>query len=135
MRRALYALVGVVLVAAGLLAWLEAGFLFMLGVCAGLLASGFVLLYYCCRRKRWEAWRFVLFGAAVGAACALPFLGGRYIAEFLLMFFVLAGAIFGCAFWLAAIWRNTDLTCPKSYCLPCGSVYRVARNALGRQSK
>lgn len=136
MRRAMFALLGGTLIVGGFLEWLDAGHAFALAVCAGLLACGFALLYYCCRRKRWESWRFVLFGAGVGAACAMPLFGGRYIADFLLVLFMLIGAVFGGLFWLSAIWRNAGLTCPKSYCMPCGAVYRVARNALGgRQSK
>jgi hypothetical protein len=49
------------------------------------------------------------------------------------MAFVLTGATLGALFWFAALWRNDDLTCPKSFCLPCGMVYKVARNGLRRR--
>lgn len=105
------------------------------GIFAGVMAIGYPLLYLYCKRRWWEMWRFALLGMLIGAACAVPFGGGRFSFGFLLLTFVLAGAIFGQLLWLGAIWRNDDLTCPKSLCLPCGTAYKVARNALTRYSK
>jgi hypothetical protein len=95
----------------------------------GVLLIGYPILYQCCKSHWWELWRFTALGTLGGALCALPHGGGSFSFGFLLLIFVLAGAGLGIAFWLAAIWRNDDLTCPKSFCLPCG-VYKVARNAL-----
>lgn len=93
------------------------------------LAIGYPVLYQCCKRRWWELWRFILIGTLGGALCALPYSGGSFSFGFLLLIFTLAGSGLGIAFWLVAIWHNDDLTCPKSFCLPCG-VYKVARNAL-----
>lgn len=101
----------------------------------GVLAIGYPLLCQCCRRGWWQSWLMILLGAFTGLLCTLPFLGGPYPGGFLLLIYVLFGAAMGWLFWLGAIWRNLDLTCPKSFCLPCGTVYKVARKALQRQSK
>lgn len=101
----------------------------------GLLLVGFLFCRLCCRLKRWEAWRFILFWAAFGLLWVLPFQGGRYQTGLLATIFAIIGALAGAAFWGLAIWRNHDLTCPKSICLPCGTVYRMACHALSRQSK
>lgn len=141
MRRVQFALLGLAAAFAALAFWLEPGRgrwsapFDAAGAFAAVLAVGFPVLYRCCRRGQWEVWRFVVLVALVGALCALPFYGGPFAFPFLLAIFVLAGALFGLAFWFAAIWRNEDLTCPKSFCLPCGTVYRVARRALLDQSK
>ena len=74
-----------------------------------------------------------LLGGLGGSLCALPFAGSPFSFGFLLFLFMVGGSLGGLLFWLAAIWRNDDLTCPKSYCLPCGTVYRVARQALNRR--
>jgi hypothetical protein len=141
MRRVVFALIGAASLLAALIFWLidgEAGWAAgrgALGVFVSVLIVGLPTLYYCCRRGLWELWRFTLLGAAAGLLCALPLAGGPYQFGFLLVLFVAGGAVGGASFWLAAIWRNQDLTCPKALCLPCGAVYRVARNALKRQSK
>lgn len=103
------------------------------GIFVGVIAAGYPVLYQFCKRQWWEIWRYLLLGFFAGGLCALPFAGGPYIFRFLLLTFVLVGAILGLLFWLAAIWRNADLTCPKSFCLPCGMVYQVARRSLLRR--
>lgn len=138
MRRVVAALLGVAASFAALVIWLDlaregggtlrAAF----GVFTGVLAVGWPVLYWCCKRRYWEAWRFMLLVALGGGLCALPFAGGPFAFGFLLLIFLVAGAAFGLLFWLAAIHRNAELTCPKTFCLPCGKVYKVARNALGR---
>jgi hypothetical protein len=141
MRRVLIALLGEALLFGALIFWIgsgDKGFAAgrgALGVFVSVLMVGFPSLYYCCQRGLWDAWRFVLLGALGGLLCALPLYGGPYLFGFLLLLFVLAGAAFGGLFWLSAIWRNMDLTCPKNICLPCGTVYKVARKAFSRQSK
>jgi hypothetical protein len=139
MHRVLIALLGEALLFGALIFWIgsgDKGFAAgrgALGVFVSVLIVGFPSLYYCCQRGLWDAWRFVLLGALGGLLCALPLYGGPYLFGLLLLLFVLAGAAFGGLFWLSAIWRNRDLTCPKSFCLPCGKVYKVARNALSRR--
>lgn len=136
MRRVIAALLGVAAGFALLVVWLELGresgatgqaavIMFF-----SVLAAGCAALYLCCKRYWWEIWRFILFGALGGSVCALPFSGGSFSFGFLLVLFLLAGSGAGVLFWLAAIWRNDNLTCPKSFCLPCGVAYKVARNAL-----
>lgn len=98
----------------------------------GVLLVGYPLLYMCCKRRWWEIWHTTLLGTLGGCLCALPHMGGPFSFGFLLFIFALAGAGLGLLFWLAAIWRNENLTCPKSFCLPCGTVYRVARSRLNR---
>ncbi|MCX8017898.1 MAG: hypothetical protein N2690_08390 [Rhodocyclaceae bacterium] len=136
MRRALFALVGLSLAFAWLARLL---YLDRAGSVVGeeavfvlALAIGLPALYLCCRRRWWACWQMMALGAGLGFAVALPFASGPYAFAFLLLVFVLAGAALGLAFWCAAVWRNEDLTCPKYVCLPCGTVYRVARNALSR---
>jgi len=103
------------------------------GVFVGVLAVGLPVLYFhCCKRRCWEIWRLVLLGAAAGSLVGLPFVEDSYSPALLLGLFVVAGSLLGLLFWLAAIWRNENLTCPKSFCLPCGTVYRYARDALHR---
>ncbi|MEW6163630.1 MAG: hypothetical protein AB1642_01065 [Pseudomonadota bacterium] len=139
MHRVIFALLGVAAGFAAQVIWLElarhgGGTLrAATGVFLGVLTVGFPLLYYCCKRGLWEVWRFVLLGTSSGMICALPFAGGSYGFGFLLAIFALSGSLFGLLFWLAAIWRNDALTCPKSFCLPCGVAYKVARNALNRR--
>jgi hypothetical protein len=141
MRRVVLALLGEAVLFAALIFWIGSGNRGFaagqgaLGVFVSVLMVGFPSLYYCCQRGLWDAWRFVLLGALGGLLCALPLYGGPYLFGFLLLLFVLAGAAFGALFWLTAIWRNLDLTCPKTICLPCGTVYKVARKAFSRQSK
>jgi hypothetical protein len=140
MRRVIFALLGEAIAFAALVVWFELGHtaegrgLGALGVFAGVLAIGFPSLYYCCKRRQWEVWRFILLGAIGGALCALPFYGGALLFSFLVPIFALAGAGFGLLFWFTAIWRNDDLTCPKSFCLPCGKAYKVVRGRIS-QSK
>lgn len=140
MRRIMLALFGTAGLLAALIFWLgssEAGIATGRGAVAvfvSVLLVGVPALYYCCRRGLWEAWRFVLFGALAGLLCAAPMASGQHHYGLVAVVFVAAGAVWGVLFWLAAIWRNRDLNCPKSICLPCGTVYRVARNVL-RQSK
>lgn len=134
MLRPVSALIGVALAFAAVAFWLglhRHGNVF--GVCAGILVCGYPVLYFCCKRRYWEAWRMALLGGLGGSLCALPFAGGPFAFGFLLFLFAVGGVLVGLLFWLAAIWRNADLTCPKSYCLPCGTVYRVARQALVRR--
>lgn len=139
MRRVVVALLIEAACFAGLVIWLDLnGWLgdagqSAMGVFVGVLGTGFPALYYCCKNRMWEIWRAVLLGSLCGGLCALPFSGGGIHIGFLLLLFMLAGAAFGVVFWLTAIWRNDDLTCPKSFCLPCGTAYRVARSALGRR--
>lgn len=140
MRRVIFVLLGEAAFFAGLVIWFEFGHAAMgrgqgaLGVFAGVLAIGSLALYYCCKRRRWDAWRFVLVGALGGALCALPFYGGSGVFGFLVLILALAGAGFGLLFWFTAIWRNDALTCPKFFCLPCGTTYKVARGRIA-QSK
>lgn len=139
MHRVLIALLGEALLFGALIFWIgsgDKGFAAgrgALGVFVSVLIVGFPSLYYCCQRGLWDAWRFVLLGALGGLLCVLPLYGSHYLFGFLLVLFVAAGAAFGGLFWLSAIWRNRDLTCPKSFCLPCGKVYKVARKALSRR--
>lgn len=139
MRRVILALLVEAVGFAALVVWLELGrstgraVQSALGVFIGVLCIGFPALYYCCKNRLWELWRAVLLGSLCGGICALPFVGGTYAFPFLLMVFLLVGAAFGVLFWFIAIWRNEDLTCQKSFCLPCGKIYRVARNALERR--
>lgn len=141
MRRVILVLICAAVLLAALISWLgagETGFAAGRGALAvflSVLIVGLPSLYDCCRRGLWEAWRFMLFGAASGLLSALPLYGGPYLFRFLLVLFVAAGAAGGALFWLAAIWRNRDLSCPKTLRLPDGTVYRVARTALVRQSK
>ena len=144
MRRVIVALLGVAAGFAALVVWLglprEASeqsaqwtkWAAALGVFAGVVLAGFPVLFWCCKRRYWDSWRFVLIGALAGMFCTLPFATGPYAYGFLLILFLAAGALYGLLFWLVAIYRNEGLTCPKSFCLPCGKVYRVARHALGR---
>lgn len=139
MRRVMFALLGEAAAFAALVLWLELGREVertahgALGVFVGVLGIGFPALYYCCKNRLWDVWRFIVLGTLGGGLCALPFSGGPYAFPFLLGLFALAGAFSGVLFWFAAIWRNDDLTCPKSFCLPCGKAYRFARNALSRR--
>jgi hypothetical protein len=139
MHRVMFALLGEAAAFAALVLWLELGREVertahgALGVFVGVLCVGFPAMYYCCKNRMWELWRAILLGALCGGICALPFSGGQFAFPFLLAVFVLAGAGFGLVFWFAAIWRNDNLTCPKSFCLPCGKAYRVARAALLRR--
>ena len=135
MRRALVALLTEALLISALLVGLDAGPLIAGIVFAVVLAGGYALLCYCCRGERWEFWRFVLFGSFTGALCALPYAGGPHAFGFLLAMLLLVGATFGLLFWFAAIWRNANLTCPKAFCLPCGTIYRVARSGRALQPK
>jgi O-antigen/teichoic acid export membrane protein len=138
MRRVIVALLGVAAGFAALVIWLglpregTGQTAAALGIFFGVMLAGFPVLYWCCKRHYWDGWRFVLIGSLAGGLCAVPFAGGPYAFGFLLMLFLVAGAVYGALFWLVAIFRNDALTCPKSFCLPCGKVYRVARNALGR---
>jgi peptidoglycan/LPS O-acetylase OafA/YrhL len=139
MRRVIFALIGVAAAFAALVVWLELGGkqgrtpIFAAGLFAGVLVAGFPVLYQCCKRHWWQPWQMTLLGSLGGGLCALPFAGGPFGFGFLLAIFLLAGTGLGLLFWLVAIWRNDDLTCPRSFCLPCGAVYRVARNALNRR--
>ncbi len=101
----------------------------------GAFVVGYPLLYQCCKRGWWEVWQTCLLGVIAGVFCTLPFANGSFGFQFLLLIFVIAGAVLGLLFWLIAIWRNEDLTCPKSFCLPCGMAYRVARKAMPRRDQ
>lgn len=140
MRRGLFALCGVAAAFALLVAWLGLPGVWVAAVFFGVLAAGFsVLRCYCCRHNRWEPWRLMLFGALAGIPVALPFVPASMTATpnygFLLLILMPAGAFYGLLFWLAAVWGNRDLTCPKFFCLPCGTIYRAALDALRAQSK
>lgn len=97
---------------------------------AGVAGIGFPMLFLCCKRRWWEVWQTALLGTLGGVLVALPFADGPFRASFLIGLMAVAGALLGLVFWLIAIWRNIGLTCPKSFCLPCGLAYRVARNKL-----
>ncbi len=101
----------------------------------GVFVVGYPLLFFCCKRGWWEVWQTCLLGVIAGVLCALPFANGSFGIQFLLLVFIIAGAALGLLFWLIAIWRNEDLTCPKSFCLPCGMAYRVARKAMLRRNQ
>jgi hypothetical protein len=98
----------------------------------GVLLGGLPLLYQCCKHQWWQLWRFLLLGVLAGTLCALPHSDGPFGFGFLWLVFALAGFFLGALFWCVALWGNSQLTCPKSFCLPCGTAYRVARNALRR---
>jgi len=138
MRRVVFALLGEAALFAALIAWLGVDRALggagqgAMGVFVGVLAVGFPALYYCCKNRLWDLWRAILLSAMCGAICALPFVGGNFNPLFLIFFCAVCGAGFGVIFWIAAIWRNDNLTCPKSFCLPCGAIYKVARNTLAR---
>lgn len=140
MRRVIFALLGAASAFAALAVGLEldrgSGSIWRLagGVFAGVLAVGYPALYLCCKRRWWESWQMILLGTLGGGLCALPFAGGPFAFGFLLLILMLAGAGIGLGFWLAAIWRNDGLTCPKSFCLPCGTVYKVARKGVQRRN-
>ncbi len=93
------------------------------------LGLGYPVLGFFCKRGWWQPWRLILLGVTSGLLCALPFNNGAFNFDFLLLIYGATGAVVGMLFWCAALWRNDDLTCPKSFCLPCG-MYRVARKAL-----
>jgi len=121
---------------AAMVYWLElgAGSLRATGFTfAGVLLIGYPVLYLCCKRGWWTPFHTVGLGLVAGFLVALVFDDGKVLMQFLLLIFLVAGALFGLGFWIMAIWRNEDLTCPKSFCLPCGTVYRVARNAIRRR--
>lgn len=101
----------------------------------GVFVIGYPLLYLCCKRGWWQIWQTALLGMTGGALCALPFANGSFGFQFLLLLFAIAGVALGILFWLVAIWRNENLTCPKSFCLPCGMAYRVARKAMLRRDQ
>jgi hypothetical protein len=140
MYRVIIALCGVAAAFAALTFWLDLGRhagtsdQAALVVFVGVLAAGLPVLYRCCKRRLWSFWRCVALGTTAGALCALPFAGGPYGFGFLLMIYLVAGTACGMLFWMAALWRNDGLTCPKSFCLPCGTVYRFARDAIDRHS-
>ncbi|MDP1526977.1 MAG: hypothetical protein Q8M20_14275 [Rhodocyclaceae bacterium] len=104
-------------------------------VFVGVLVVGYPLLFLCCKRGWWKIWQTCFLGMIGGMICTLPFTNGPFGIQFLLLVFVIAGAALGMLFWLIAIWRNVDLTCPKSFCLPCGMAYRVARKAMLRRDQ
>lgn len=132
-------IVGLLLVAAafaGLIVELRLGqgdFGTALAVFAGVATLGFPPLYLCCKRGWWAPWQTALLGSLGGAGCALPFAGGSFEFRFLLLTLMLAGGLLGGLFWGVAIWRNDRLTCPRSFCLPCGVAYKFARSALQRR--
>jgi len=140
MHRVIIALCGVAAMLAMLTFWLDLGrhdggsSQAALAVFAGVFAAGLPVLYRCCKRRLWSFPRCVGLGAAAGALCALPFAGGPYGFGFLLAAYLVAGTACGLLFWVAALWRNDGLTCPKSFCLPCGTVYRFARDAIDRRA-
>lgn len=105
-----------------------------LGTFAGVLLLGLPALQLCCQRGWWQIWRLMAIGALGGALASLPFAGGNFVFNFLALIFVLTGALLGLLFWCMAIWRNNDLTCPKTFCLPGGTSYRVARKWLQRRN-
>lgn len=109
---------------------------FMVGALlfAVVLALGFPALFLFCKRQWWGPARFVIGGTLGGALCALPFAGGaRFSFTYLVLIFALVGMLLSALFWLAGIWRNRNLTCPKAFCLPGGVTYRYAREALRRR--
>jgi len=138
MQRVLIGLAFLALSFAALTHWLELGShpaLSAFLVATGVALVGYPALYLCCRRGWWSPFHTVALGLLAGVLVALPFDDGKILIHFLLMITVIAGGIFGLLFWVIAIWRNEDLTCPKSFCLPCGTVYRYARAAIKPQSK
>ena len=106
-----------------------------LSVFAGVFVVGYPLLYLCCKRGWWKIWQTTLLGIVGGILCTLPFANGSFGFQFLLLVFVIAGMALGPLFWLIAIWRNDNLTCPRYFCLPCGEAYRVARKAMLRRDQ
>ena len=141
MQRVLAGLVFMAASFAALVFWLELGAhpaWSALGVAAGVLVIGYPLLYLCCRRGWWTPFHTVALGLLAGFLVGLSFDDGKILLQFLLMITLLVGGVLGLIFWWIAIWRNENLTCPKSFCLPCGTVYRFARAAIkpqGAQSK
>lgn len=102
---------------------------------AGVLATGLPALILFCKRQWWQPWRFLAGGTLGGALCALPFVGaGRFSPLFLIGLFALAGLVYAGLFWLAAVWRNDNLTCPREFRLPGGIRYKFARGALRRSN-
>lgn len=104
-------------------------------VFGGVFAVGYPLLYLCCKRGWWKIWQTTLLGIVGGILCTLPFANGSFGFQFLLLVFGIAGTALGLLFWVIAIWRNDNLTCPRSFCLPCGVAYRVARKAMLRRDQ
>lgn len=100
------------------------------------LGMGLPALVAFCKLKWWGFWRLVAGGTLGGALCALPFVGSAQVhLLFLVVIFALAGTVSAVLFWVAAIWRNNNLTCPKEFRLPGGAVYRFAYDALRRQGR
>ena len=74
-----------------------------------LLGVPFFLLF---RRRNWlRFWQFVVGGFVLGLAfSSLALLRGWEVVAFFAPFFSVLGSIHAGAFWLLAVWRNTDLT-------------------------
>ena len=92
---------------------------------------GLPALVLFCKLQWWEPWRFVVGGGIGGVVCALPFLAAPSFSPLsLVAIFALFGVGFSCVFWIAGIWRNEHLTCPREFMMPGGARFRVARGLL-----
>lgn len=127
-------LIGLGMMASGfaaLIYWLELGtnpVRSALLVGAGVLLLGYPVLFLCCKRGWWTPFHTVSLGLLAGILVALPFDNGKILLQFLLLITLTTGGFLGLLFWVVAILGNENLTCPKSFCLPCGTVYRFARS-------
>lgn len=140
MARALAALLAVALAFAALIVALglhrhvgspliAGGAVFALVLCCGM-----PVLVLFCKRQWWQPWRFVGGGALGGAIGAIPFAGNvGFSPIYLILVLMVAGLGAGTALWCIGIWRNDNLTCPKEFRLPGGTVYKVASGALRRR--
>jgi len=90
---------------------------------------GLPALVWFCKCQWWQLWRFLAGGMLGGALCVLPFLAGEPTPKIwtLLAIFITLGLIHAGLFWLLAVWRNHDLTCPAFFHLPDGARYPVAK--------
>jgi len=133
MSRALAAFALVILLFAALL-WLlgfdrsSGGLTAIAQATAIAFGCGLPTLIWFCKCQWWQLWRFLAGGMLGGMLCALPFLDGGLAPPALLTVFAVLGLGHAWLFWLLAVWRNRNLTCPAFFRLPDGARYPVARS-------